>query len=158
MSGSDSAEFENVISSSEACVNELQPELQREKSDSNPPLALILEDDVTQLQLLVHHLASFGLETVSAMSLQDAEQKLQENQFQLGIFDIQLPDGNSIELCEQIDDDPELMGLPIIMLSSAPEEHVVRKIRSAGACYFISKPYDPNVLIAMIEQALGQGL
>lgn len=133
---------------------ELVPELQPAESPKQPPQALILEDDLAQLQLLTYHLDSFGLRSETATTVGEAREKLLSSQFQLGLFDYKLPDGDSLELCQTIDDDPRLVGLPIIVLTSAPEDQIVRKIRAAGACFFLGKPYDPNVLMMLIERAL----
>ena len=133
-------------------------ELEPNQTSEHTPKVLILEDDAVQLQLLVQHLDSFGMKIDSATTIADAKQKLSETAFDLGIFDIQLPDGSGLDLCATIDDDPGMMGLPVVVLSSVPNENVVRRTRSAGGCYFIGKPYDPNVLITIIERALGYDL
>ncbi len=61
-------------------------------------------------------------------------------------------------LSQAIDNDAKLAGMPTIVLSSRTEADLVRKTRASGGCYFISKPYDPNVLLAIIERALGTEL
>jgi len=117
---------------------------------------LVLEDDLAQLQILLQHLESAGLQTVSASTIATARQRLQDTDIQLAVFDVHLPDGSGLELCGSIDDDPGLVGLPVVILSSATQSDIVRRTRAAGACYFIGKPYDPNVLLAIIEQALDE--
>lgn len=115
---------------------------------------LVLEDDAIQLKLLQHHLQSVGFEVVSATSVQQARQRLGEQGLQLAILDVQLPDGCGFELCEQIDTDTAYAGLPVVVLSSLSEAGAVRRTRASGGRYFLCKPYDPNVLLAIIERAL----
>ena len=119
---------------------------------------LLLEDDPAQLMLLEQHLEALGLKTFSASTIEQARKRLRETRFELALFDIQLPDGNGLELCAQIDEDPDLMGLPVIVLSSLEQEQIVRETRAAGGSFFISKHYDPNVLLTIIEHALGASL
>jgi DNA-binding response OmpR family regulator len=123
-----------------------------------PKKVLVLEDDELQLHLLRQHLAAIGLQCRAATSVQQAWQFLREEPADLAIFDIHLPDGCGLELCRQIDDDPRLSGLPVVVLSSSTQTDIVRRTRAAGAYYFISKPYDPNVLLAIIERALASDI
>ena len=119
---------------------------------------LVLEDDVLQLELLVDHLQSVGLATVGVTTIAAARQQLNESKFNLAIFDVQLPDGSGLELCNCIADDTRFCGMPTIVLSNLNLANMVRKTRAAGASFFIGKPYDPNVLLTVIERALGTEL
>ena len=116
--------------------------------------ALILEDDPLQLQVLTRHLEQLGMQVRGTETVSAARSALSEQPFRIAILDIHVSDGNGLELCEYIDSDPKLCGLPVIVLSSQSEFDVVRRCRAAGACFFLSKPYDPNVLLALCEKAL----
>ena len=116
--------------------------------------ALILEDDPLQLEVLTRHLEQLGMQVKATETVAAARSALSEQPFRIAILDIHLSDGNGLELCEYIDSEPALCGLPVIVLSSQAEFDVVRRCRAAGACFFLSKPYDPNVLLALCEKAL----
>ena len=133
-----------------------EPKLQPVQMDQPQRKVLLLEDDPAQLLLLEQHLQALGLQTCTATTIEEAKLRLQESVYELALFDVQLPDGSGLDLCAMIDDDPNLMGLPIIVLSSLNSSSMVRATRASGGCYFISKPYDPNVLLAIIERALGE--
>ncbi len=132
------------------------PSAQLEAQQPSQPRGkvLILEDDVVQLRLLEEHLRAIGFEIVAAGTLAQARQELTKQPLQLAILDVQLPDGSGFELCEQIDSEPAYAGLPVVVLSSLRDPAIVRQTRAAGGRYFLSKPYDPNVLLAIIERAL----
>lgn len=119
---------------------------------------LVLEDDLLQLELLRDHLQSVGLVTVGATTVAEARQQLNDAKFNLAIFDVQLPDGSGLELCNSIADDSRFCSMPTIVLSSMNQSNMVRQTRAAGASFFIGKPYDPNVLLTVIERALGTDL
>lgn len=119
---------------------------------------LVLEDDVVQLELLLDHLQSVGLTTVGVTTVAEARQQLNDAKFNLAIFDVQLPDGSGLELCNSIADDSRFCSMPTIVLSSMNQVNMVRQTRAAGASFFIGKPYDPNVLLTVIERALGTDL
>jgi DNA-binding response OmpR family regulator len=131
-----------------------EPELQAESPASPPPKILVLEDDPLQLDLLRQHLEAVNFQVTAAMSIAEARHRLSEQKFQLAIFDVQLPDGSGFELCEHLDGDATYAGLPVIVLSSLTETNAIRRTRAAGGRFFLSKPYDPNVLLAIIEHIL----
>ncbi len=129
-------------------------ELQSNAARRSRGRVLVLEDDPIQLQLLLGHLDTIGFDVVAAASIAEARQRLSEANFQIAIFDVQLPDGSGFDLCEKLDNDPATAGLPVIVLSSLTEANAIRRTRASGGRYFLCKPYDPNVLLAIIERAL----
>lgn len=116
---------------------------------------LVLEDDGLQLELLLDHLRSVGLAAVGAKTVAEAREMLLNARYHLAIFDVQVPDGSGLELCNAIADDSRFCSMPTIVLSSMNQANMVRQTRAAGASYYIGKPYDPNVLLTVIERALG---
>ena len=133
-------------------------ELQPVGSKASEQTILVLEDDPLQRTILSRHLGSLELNVIEASTIREALEKLRNRPVQLAIVDINLPDGSGFTLCEQIDEDPDLAGMPTIVLSSMTQSDLVRKTRASGGCFFLGKPYDPNVLLAIIERALGTDL
>jgi len=148
---------ETELATRTAVSDRPEPEAQLQAPQSARPKlsVLLLEDDELQMQVLSRHLEALNLEVLGAGTIAAASAILRDKPVNLAILDIHLPDGNGLELCEQIDSNPALSGLPIIMLSSMTEVDLVRRTRAAGGYYFIGKPYDPNVLLIIIERALG---
>jgi len=116
---------------------------------------LVLEDDLLQLELLVDHLQSVGLKATGVTTIAEARDRLNHAKFSLAIFDVQLPDGSGLDLCNSIADDSRFCNMPTIVLSSLNQANMVRQTRAAGATFYIGKPYDPNVLLTVIERSLG---
>ncbi len=131
-----------------------QTSLQQHSAVRRRGRVLVLEDDPLQLKLVQQHLHSVGFEVVTATSIEEARQRLCESGLQLAILDVQLPDGCGFELCEEIDSNAAYAGMPVVVLSSLTEAGAVRRTRASGGRYFLCKPYDPNVLLAIIERAL----
>jgi DNA-binding response OmpR family regulator len=135
------------------------PALVPQKNDGGGQIrVLVLEDDELQLELLIDHLQSVGLATVGVKTIAEARDQLNNAKFNLAIFDVHLPDGSGLELCNNICDDSRFCSMPTIVLSSMNQTNIVRRTRAAGASFFIGKPYDPNVLLTIIERALGTDL
>jgi two-component system chemotaxis response regulator CheY len=117
-------------------------------------VVLVLEDDPVQQQLLQHHLESMSLSVLAASTVAAAKKICSQHPLQLAILDLHVSDGSGFEICETIDERPQLAGVPIIVVSSANDSNIVRQTRAAGVCFFVSKPYDPNVLLTLVEHLL----
>lgn len=142
--------------SREGIATESAPKTQLEsvETDLSKKTVLILEDDPPQILLLQRYLSKLQMAVIVCKTVAEARRQLHERKPQLAIFDVRLPDGSGLELCEEIDANPELSGIPIIVLSSLESEDMVRKTRASGGRFFLGKPYDPNVLLLVIESAL----
>ncbi|RMF43928.1 MAG: response regulator [Planctomycetota bacterium] len=132
----------------------MEPELAPVDGPTEQPQVLLLEDDRMQLSLLARHLEACGLRAIMCTRVSDAARQLQDNKIALAVLDVHLPDGSGIDLCNQIDDHPKLAGTPVIVLSSDDGADIVRRTRAAGGKYFLSKPYDPAVLLTLVEAIL----
>lgn len=137
-------------------VLEPAPKLAAKEQDLEGRTVLVLEDDPVQALLLEKHLLSLNMRVIQTETIAQATRQLQESIPDLAIFDVRLPDGSGLELCERIDGDPQFGGMPIIVLSSLSTEDMVRRTRASGGRFFLGKPYDPNVLLLLIEQLLGE--
>ncbi|GIX00869.1 MAG: hypothetical protein KatS3mg111_4201 [Pirellulaceae bacterium] len=135
----------------------IAPQLTAQPSSVRPQRVLVLEDDALQLELLEAHLAEVQLQVATARTVAEARKRLQQERVDLAILDIQLPDGCGLDLCDAIDADPCRRGLPIMVLSSVRERDVIRRTRAAGGAYFLAKPYDPKVLLSLVEALLSEG-
>ncbi len=134
-----------------------EPELKPAEPPHVQRQALVLEDDRMQLSLLARHLEACGLQAIMCTRVSDAARQLQDNDIALAVLDVHLPDGSGIDLCNQIDDHPKLAGTPVIVLSSDDGPDIVRRTRAAGGKFFLSKPYDPAVLLTLVEAILEEG-
>lgn len=70
------------------------------------------------------------------------------------LLDMNLPDVSGLDVCEQLSDATQTRDIPIIMLSANGEEGTVQQVRRSGAKFYIRKPYDPNAVIAILEQSI----
>ena len=70
------------------------------------------------------------------------------------ISDIDLGGTSGLELCQQIRQCDGMAEVPVIFLSGAQIPDVVRQAHSAGGVYFVRKPFDPDVLIELVDKAL----
>jgi two-component system NtrC family sensor kinase len=116
---------------------------------------LIVDDSLTVRMDLAEALAGAGFHAIPCETIAEARIALRSQPVALAILDIQLPDGDGVELLAQIRKDFTLGELPVLMLSTEAEiKDRVRGIRG-GANDFIGKPYDTYHVISRIRQLVG---
>lgn len=115
---------------------------------------LVVDDQVVMLRLMSHPLEQEGFVVITAMTGQEALQKVQREQPDLVILDIILPDMNGIDVCRRMRQEMNLVDLPIILLSGRTE--VATKIQGleAGADEYVTKPVDPKEMTARVKSLL----
>jgi CheY-like chemotaxis protein len=70
------------------------------------------------------------------------------------ISDINIGGASGLELCEQLKQHPELCEVPVMFLSGAQVPDIIRRSHAAGGTYYLRKPFDPQVLIELVDKAL----
>ena len=138
-------------------VAETTPEVESRKAgEDRPRRVLVVDDDEGQVLALRHRLERLGYEVVSALTGRRAVALARETAPDLVLLDLRLPDATGFEVCEDLVDSPSTCGTPIIILSAMEGPDIVRQARRVGCAFYVRKPYDPNVLLTLIEHALQQ--
>ncbi|HWO42072.1 MAG TPA: response regulator [Candidatus Eisenbacteria bacterium] len=68
------------------------------------------------------------------------------------LLDINMPKKNGFEVLRDIKSDPDLMHIPVVMLTTSASEADVVKSYAGGACSFITKPMDFDKLREVAAQ------
>lgn len=114
--------------------------------------ALIVDDEPDLCQLAEITLNRMGIDTISAHNVKDAENLLSEHEFNLCLTDMNLPDGNGIDLVRHIQQSYSHIPVAVITAYGNMESAVLAL--KAGAFDFISKPVDLSVLRGLVESSL----
>src|SRR3954464_1970177 len=116
---------------------------------------LIVEDNEADRALLEAHLGregfdiEFARDGVEGWSILDAR----PDRFDLVLLDRTLPRMNGLELLTRIKADHRFLILPVIFQSAlVSREEVIEGIR-AGAYYYLTKPYDAEMLLSVVRTA-----
>ncbi|MFC1683872.1 sigma-54-dependent transcriptional regulator [Pseudomonadota bacterium] len=116
------------------------------------PLALIVDDEPDIRELLEITLGRMDIETRAAADLAQARALLQQERFDICLADMRLPDGNGLELVEEISrNHPQL---PVAMITAHGNMEYAIQALKAGAFDFVSKPVDLQILRQLVEAAL----
>ena len=117
---------------------------------------LIIDDDNDQAEVLALGLSKQGFQPLLASTVTTGMMVAQLHEPDLILLDIRLPDGSGLELCEWLADSPDTSDVPIILVSGIGNDEILRQARAAGSTYFVRKPYDPNVLLTLVDDALSK--
>lgn len=105
---------------------------------------LIVEDDNLLNKTLVYNLASDGYNITSATNAKDATNKLQNQQYDMVLLDVNLPDGNGYDICKLIK--PKYPDTMVIFLTANDQESDQIRGYELGAVDYITKPFSINAL------------
>lgn len=121
-----------------------------------PTTVLIVDDDRDHVEILAFRLTRLGYRVQVATTAEAAQRLLASaRRPSLVLLDINLPDGSGLTLCQELADSLQWCDLPIIVISGLDEPEIIRECRRAGARFFLRKPYDPNVLLTLIDESIG---
>ena len=114
--------------------------------------ALIVDDEPDIRELLEITLGRMGIETLSAKDITSAKALLQNNEFDFCMTDMNLPDGNGIELVKYINSD--YPRVPVAMITAHGSVDSAVEALKAGAFDFVSKPVNLELLRSLVDAAL----
>ena len=113
---------------------------------------LVLEDDVMISGGLAYALETEGYEPLCAATVKDALALTEKNGFDLGILDMQLPDGRGMEVGVKLKKE----GVPVIFLTVEDDEQGIVDAFKAGADDYVVKPFRIKELLARIERTVNR--
>ena len=119
---------------------------------------LVIDDDRQQAEILAYRFQQAEFHVVTAHSGRDGLRQAETGKFDVVLLDIDLPDVDGLSVCETLTDDERTCGMPVILVSGIDDADVVRRARAAGSAYFVRKPFDPNVLLIVVNQAVGESI
>lgn len=111
---------------------------------------LIVEDDEIIANLLYMNLNNAGYVCDIAYSGDVAADKLEENNYDIGIFDIMVPEIDGYELLEYA----KTLELPVIFLTAKNSTKDKVQGLKSGADDYITKPFEITELLARVENVL----
>lgn len=112
---------------------------------------LLVEDDITIINMLSDFLKKEGFETRSANGMSQAMEILETEEFDLVLIDISLKDGNGYAVCNAVKTKKDV---PVIFVSASTDEYSVVTGLDMGADDYISKPFRPRELVSRIRSVL----
>jgi DNA-binding response OmpR family regulator len=116
-----------------------------------PHTILIVEDETSIASFVAAYLRNAGYAVKTAATAQGALVELASEAPALVVLDLNLPDGDGVELCRRIRKGSDV---PILMLTARDED--IDKIigLEVGADDYMTKPFNPRELVARVKSVL----
>jgi CheY-like chemotaxis protein len=102
---------------------------------------LVIEDDADARRLVSTCLARLGVRVREAATRAEALERLGEGTPDLVCLDVNLPDGNGLEICHRMRGTPHLSEVPVLVISGSAEVPDRAYAELAGATDFLAKPF-----------------
>jgi len=112
---------------------------------------LLVDDEQRMLDLLALYLTPHGYKCIKKTSGMDALTFLENEQVDIVLLDIMMPEMDGWATCEKI---RELSSVPIIMLTARSAKEEVVKGLKKGADDYVSKPFNEEELLARMEAVM----
>jgi two-component system chemotaxis response regulator CheY len=116
---------------------------------------ILIVDDSESVRMIARiALREQGYEVVEANNGVEALKQLDAERVNLVISDVNMPEMDGITLLKQIKASAKHKFMPIIMLTTEAGQDKKDEGRAAGAKAWITKPFQPNVLIAAVSKLM----
>jgi two-component system KDP operon response regulator KdpE len=115
---------------------------------------LVVEDDATLRRALGVSMRARGIDVLDVASGKDALTVVADARADIVVLDLGLPDIDGIEVLERI---RGFSDVPVIVLTGHAQQAEKIRLLDAGADDYITKPFDPEELLARIRAALRRG-
>ena len=119
---------------------------------------LVVDDEPMNLEIIAEHLEgsryhlAFAGDGAEAWELLDR----QPGKFDLVLLDRMMPVMSGMELLQKLKADGRFRHLPVVMQTAAAAKEQVAEGLRQGAYYYLTKPFERVVLLAIVEAALEQ--
>lgn len=117
--------------------------------------ALVVEDSLTDKEIITRFLQNDGISFIVAQSAAEAFEKVQNNQFDLIILDVVLPDRSGFEICRDLKEEVGSQNVPVVICSTKGTEIDKFWGMKQGADAYITKPVDQQEFTKTIQKLLG---
>ena len=120
---------------------------------------LLIVDDEAHIRMLIGQtLEELEDDDVVFLSAENGEQALeiiQTEQPQLVFLDVMMPKMNGMEVCRRVKKELGLDNVFIILLTAKGQELDRQRGQEVGANLYMTKPFDPEVLLTKAREVLG---
>lgn len=112
---------------------------------------LVCDDELQILRALRVVLKDAGFEVTTTATAEEALDAASVHPPQAAIIDLVLPDGDGVDVCSRL---REWSDMPIVVLSAVGDETEKVRALNAGADDYVTKPFNPDELVARLNAVL----
>jgi two-component system, OmpR family, alkaline phosphatase synthesis response regulator PhoP len=117
--------------------------------DDEPHIRLLLEQTLEELE-------DENVELLTACNGKEALETIEAEHPQLVFLDVMMPHLNGFDVCQKVKRELALTDIYIIMLTAKGQEFDKQQGAEVGADRYMTKPFDPDDVVATSRQVLAQ--
>lgn len=136
--------------------NQVKIAAEEGKISSRIPLAVCVDDEEFNLEILEKHLKMGGFECATFLNGEDALKYITENSKRVDVIllDIMMPGIDGIQVLKELKANEATKTIPVIMQTAVTQEKKNVEGIESGAYYYITKPYSHSVLVSIVKSAI----
>ena len=119
---------------------------------------ILIVDDEAHIRMLIEQtleeLEEHDVEFFSADNGEQALEIIRNENPQLVFLDVMMPKMNGMEVCRRVKKELDLNNVYIILLTAKGQELDRQKGHEVGADLYMTKPFDPEVLLKKAKEVL----
>jgi adenylate cyclase len=116
---------------------------------------LVVDDEPELADMVKMRLEATGYEVITANDGQEGLDRAKAEKPDLIILDLMLPKIDGYKVCGLLKNDARYSKIPIIIFSARAQQEDVTMGEEVGANAYITKPFEPKVLLSKIGELLG---
>lgn len=116
-------------------------------TDDEPHIRLLLEQTLEDLE-------DYDVEFFLAENGEKALEIIEEEQPQLVFLDVMMPKMNGFDVCRTVKQEWQMDNVYITMLTAKGQEYDKEKGKEVGADLYITKPFNPDEIMALAVKIL----
>ncbi len=115
------------------------------------PTVLIVDDTAANIEMLGAMLRVKSIQVIATMSGKQALTIAEAKNPDVILLDIQMPEMDGYQVCQELKKNPATMDIPVIFLTAKNETADIVKGFELGAVDYITKPFRPPELFARLK-------
>lgn len=118
---------------------------------------LIVDDEPhlrTLIQQTLEELEDEGVELLTAANGEEALLAIRDEEPDLVFLDVMMPKKNGFDVCNEVKNELGLRHIHIVLLTAKGQEFDRQRGQEVGADLYMTKPFDPDALVAKARTVL----
>ena len=120
----------------------------------NKVKVLIIDDEPELVEMVSLRLEANDYQVISASDGQEGLDRARTEKPDLIILDLMLPKIEGYKVCRLLKFDEKYKNIPIILFTSRAQESDIKLGGEVGADAYITKPFEPDMLLAKVSELL----
>jgi DNA-binding response OmpR family regulator len=117
---------------------------------------IVIDDEPFILMMIEDKLRKANIDVITLRENKNAVEIIKKEMPDLIILDWMMPELSGLELCNILKKDPDLLHIPIFMLTAKGQDSDEKMGLQCGAARYITKPFSPKSLLEMVQEIVGK--